>query len=241
MFEPKYHMSVTDNILFAKRNIVDMIWRSARLEGFGITFPETYTIYEQGKLRQADMDAVLCVINLKRAWQRVFTEIGHPVTLDTIIALNAEVARDIALKVGQLRDGDVSGTTYRPLIPEPASAEADLRKLLAIESPVERALETFAWCCKAQLFYDGNTRTAMLAANQILIGAGMGCLSVGTNQILDFSERLHDYYEYDDKASLVQWLYDNAVDGVTTVPASGSSSGSVTVTSQPSRWPRVSR
>ena len=42
--ENKYNMSVEDNIFLAKRNIVDYIWKSARLEGINVTFPDTEAI-----------------------------------------------------------------------------------------------------------------------------------------------------------------------------------------------------
>ncbi len=44
MFEKKYNMSVEDNILYAKRNIVDSIYSESRLAGITVTFPDTYEI-----------------------------------------------------------------------------------------------------------------------------------------------------------------------------------------------------
>lgn len=45
-YKPKFHMTVEQNIFVAKRNIVDYIWKSARLEGINVTFPQTYAIIE---------------------------------------------------------------------------------------------------------------------------------------------------------------------------------------------------
>jgi len=42
--EPKFHMTVEQNIFVAKRNIVDYIWKSARLEGLAVTYPDTEAI-----------------------------------------------------------------------------------------------------------------------------------------------------------------------------------------------------
>ena len=33
MLKDKYYMSTEENVLYAKRNIVDSIWKSANLEG----------------------------------------------------------------------------------------------------------------------------------------------------------------------------------------------------------------
>ena len=41
----KYHMTREENIFVAKRNIVDYIWKSARLEGLAVTYPDTEAIY----------------------------------------------------------------------------------------------------------------------------------------------------------------------------------------------------
>lgn len=35
--EAKYHMTQEENIFVAKRNIIDYIWKSARLEGLAVT------------------------------------------------------------------------------------------------------------------------------------------------------------------------------------------------------------
>ena len=37
-------MSVEDNILYAKRNIVDSVYSESRLAGIIVTFPDTYEI-----------------------------------------------------------------------------------------------------------------------------------------------------------------------------------------------------
>ncbi len=41
----KYNMTQEENIFLAKRNIVDYIWKSANLEGIGITYPDTQAVY----------------------------------------------------------------------------------------------------------------------------------------------------------------------------------------------------
>lgn len=37
----KYNMTQEQNIFLAKRNIADYIWKSANLEGIGVTYPDT--------------------------------------------------------------------------------------------------------------------------------------------------------------------------------------------------------
>ena len=44
--EDKFKMTREQNIFLAKRNVVDYIYKSARLEGINITFPETQAIFD---------------------------------------------------------------------------------------------------------------------------------------------------------------------------------------------------
>jgi len=101
----KYNMSVSDNIFVAKRNIVDYIYKSARLEGLNITFPETYAIYEKAKIKDVDMDTILVINNLKHGWKVILDAINTTThtNLDLICTIHKEVARDEALVWGKLK------------------------------------------------------------------------------------------------------------------------------------------
>ena len=124
--ENKFRLTVEENIFVAKRNIVDYIWKSARLEGINVTFPQTYAIVEKAKVTGVDVGDILKITNLKHAWQTVFDTINEPLTLDDICRIHADVARDETLMWSKLRTGTVyiSGTEYVPPIPTKESANA---------------------------------------------------------------------------------------------------------------------
>lgn len=42
--ESKFSMTREENIFVAKRNMIDYIWKSAKLEGLGVTYPDTEAI-----------------------------------------------------------------------------------------------------------------------------------------------------------------------------------------------------
>jgi Fic family protein len=215
-FKAKFNMTKEQNTLLAKRNIIDCIWKEANLEGFNITFPDTQAIYEMAKISSVEVDAVTCVLNLKHAWQYVFDNLDKPLTLDYLKGLHKEVAYRIALEAGELRNGTVSiggCEIYQPPIPQQDNIVVCLDKINAISNPTEKALELFAWLCKDQLFWDGNKRTAQLAANKVLIENGAGLLSVSLNDLQEFGYKLHDFYEYDHKQELFEFLYDVALSG----------------------------
>ena len=54
----------------------------------------------------------------------------------------------------------------------------------------------------------------MLAANQIMLKAGSGILSVPVEEQDRFTEMLVKYYETSDMTELKQFVYDICVDGV---------------------------
>ncbi len=214
--DAKYNMTVEENIFVAKRNIVDYIWKSARLEGINVTFPQTYAIIEKARVTGVDVDDILKITNLKRAWQIVFDNIEAPLTLDLICKIHGEVARDEALKWGELRTGRVyiSGTEYIPPIPDKCNVEKELLRLNEIEHPTERAIETMFWGMKSQLFWDGNKRVSMLAANKIMIENGCGIISIPNDQLEKFNDVLCDFYSNNTLSEAKKFVYDSCIDGI---------------------------
>ena len=67
---------------------------------------------------------------------------------------------------------------------------------------------------RTQPFYDGNKRTAMMAANQIMIQNGKGIISVSIEHQITFREMLINFYETNDMSKIKKFLYDNCIDGI---------------------------
>lgn len=65
--QDKFQMTEAQNVFVARRNIVDTIWKSARLEGLAVTFPETDAVFN-GLPVTMKLNDVLTINNLKRAW-----------------------------------------------------------------------------------------------------------------------------------------------------------------------------
>lgn len=60
---PGQHMSIEDNIFYAKRNIVDSIWKEANIEGIDITFPATKAVFEGAKIANLTQDQTTVINN----------------------------------------------------------------------------------------------------------------------------------------------------------------------------------
>ena len=78
----------------------------------------------------------------------------------------------------------------------------------------EKALETFVWGARGQLFWDGNKRTSLTIANKILVSEGAGILTITDKYMQSFNTLLLEYYNTGDAKKLKQFLYDNAIQGL---------------------------
>lgn len=204
-----------DNIFYAKRNLVDSIWKEARIEGIGITFPQTQEIVEGRSVAGLSIDDVMVVNNLKHAWQYVFETLDEPLTLEWVRGLNLKIGEGGVVRyAGDLRTGTVTmgGTAWIPPMPDARKLSAAIDGLAQIEDATDRALSALALISRAQMFNDGNKRTAQLAANKILIGSGAGILAIPEEHKMGFLERLVSFYETDDPAELKSFLRDTCLD-----------------------------
>lgn len=216
--EDKYNLSLKENIFLAKKVLVSSIYHSARLEGCNITFPDTQTILDGVSVGNLKMQDVEVILNLRDAWKFVLDNIEKPLNLDFICKVNSFVSRNESLDWGVLRYGSVgiSGTSYKPRIPE---ADETLIKITSIltsnKSITEKAIELFLWSCRSQLFWDGNKRTSIIAANKLLISKGKGILMIEDKYLKEFNKKLTKFYDTNDCSIIDKFLYDNCIQGMT--------------------------
>jgi len=101
--ENKYNMTLEQNIFLAKRNLVDNIYASARMEGLNVTFPQTKTILDGVNVPNLKLDEIQCILNLRDAWNFVINHIQDKFDLDFICKVNEHVSRNESLEWGKLR------------------------------------------------------------------------------------------------------------------------------------------
>ena len=65
-----------------------------------------------------------------------------------------------------------------------------------------------------QLFWDGNKRTALCAANKILLSSGNGMITIKDNVMYEFNELLCRMYNTGDKEELKKFIYEKAIFGL---------------------------
>ena len=87
--------------------------------------------------------------------------------------------------------------------------------ILSDTTATEKALEVFAWGTRGQFFWDGNKRTSMTLANKILIDAGTGMFTITDKHMERFNDLLLDYYHAGASEEMKEYLYENAIQGMT--------------------------
>lgn len=217
MYEKKYDMSREENVFWAKRNLVDYIWKSANLEGIAVTFPETQTIYEGVSVQGKSIDDINSIVQMKHGWQYLLATLDEDLTLEYIKKLHLELGKMTVINAGSLRLDEVriSGSSYVPPLPEENTVRAALSEIDHADTGwTEKALDYMLYLVKNQLFYDGNKRIAMMIANKVLINHGCGILSVPQEHLEQFFTLLVSYYEDESRKEILKhFLYEKCLDG----------------------------
>lgn len=207
-------LSLEDNIFLAKRNLVDSIWKEARLEGIAVTYPQTADVLEGRVVADLSLEQNLALNNLKQAWRYVLDE-PHAIDFDALQHLNLLIGQGGVVRyAGELRDGlvRIGGTDFVPAVPDEGQVRSEFARILSIEEPLMRALLVFAWMCRSQLFRDGNKRTAQLVANDILVHAGEGVLAVPIEAQGEFFGLLVAFYESNVPDELISFMREKCIE-----------------------------
>lgn len=216
----KFNLTREQNVFVAKRNIVDYIWKSANLEGIGVTYPETQVIYDGGVVNGLTVNNIITINNLKYSWQFILENEGIEYDFKALCHLHKLTCDKLILdgNLGRLRTTPVSigGTSWKPQFPVESQIKEELEQLLnqPEKSKTEIAIEVMLWIMRRQMFIDGNKRVGMLFANKIMIDNGCGIITIAQENQQTFFEKLINYYESGDNTDLKQWVYETSIDGI---------------------------
>lgn len=218
--ENKYNLTREQNVFIAKRNIVDYIWKSANLEGIGVTYTETQAIYDGGIVNGLTVDNIIAINNLKYAWEFILENKDIKSDYNTLCYIHKLTVDKLVLEqnLGKLRTTSVNigGTTWKPDFPIESKIKEELEELLSEQdkTTTEIAIEVMLYIMRRQMFIDGNKRVAMLFANKIMIDNGNGIISIAQDKQAEFYEKLIKYYESGIMDNLKIWIYENCIDGI---------------------------
>lgn len=202
------------NIDLARRNMVDSIYKQAKLEGVATTYSDTETIINGGKVNDMTAKDISKVVNLKHAWEFILGEgvITFPTNYVILSQINAIVEEGFSYTAGKIRSVPVliGGSTYIPPLPYEIQVKEDLNILLSKEVSYEVAIELLLYVMKKQLFLDGNKRTAVIFANHYLISKGLGLIVIPSELVEEFKKHLINYYENKNE-DIKEFLYNKCL------------------------------
>ena len=202
---------VEQNIDFAKRHLVDTIYKQAILEGVATTFADTESIIEGGKVNNMTSEDVLKIINLKHAWEFILNK--NVILSDTNFALLCEINKIVEqgfyYTAGKIRNVPVTigGTTWKPDFPIESKIKEELEEILKRNlDDVDTAIELLLYTMKKQIFIDGNKRTSVIYSNHYLISRGKGIIVIPAELTDEFKDLLILYYEGRDEKEIKRFI-----------------------------------
>lgn len=212
--EKQVDEKVMINIDYAKRNLVDSIYKQAVLEGVTAAYADTETIIEGGKVNNMSSEDVLKVLNLKHAWDFILNRevVASPSNFALLSDINRFVLEGFYYNAGKVRSVPVNigGTDWKPEIPIETIVKERLSSLLESSMSFEDiAIESLLYVMKSQIFIDGNKRTALIFANHVLISHGIGLIVISDKLIAEYKRLLIMYYEGTDKKSIKDFIKQN--------------------------------
>lgn len=199
------------NIDFAKRHLVDTIYKQAILEGVATTFADTENIIEGGKINNMSSEDVLKIINLKHAWEFILNKyiILSDTNFPLLCEINKFVQEGFYYSAGKIRTVPVSigGTKWAPEFPIESVIKEELEDIFKKKiSTIDTAVELLLYIMKKQIFIDGNKRTSIIFANHYLISKGKGIIVIPAELTDEYKDLLINYYEGKDKTKIKKFL-----------------------------------
>lgn len=210
-------MTQEDNIFFAKRKLVDNIYKSANLEGIAVTFADTIDFLNNVNNGKLSVDEMFKMKGLKDAWEFVLDSINDELTIDYIKKVHFQICKGQNIyPLGDFRNTGVgiTGTSWRPKLPSECNYELELEELMNNSNDLDRTINLFLFIQRSQMFRDGNKRVANLVANKEMIKNGLGILAIPVELIGQYETLLIEYYETNDNKRIKKFIIDNCLDKV---------------------------
>ncbi len=209
--EAELNPKVEINIDFAKRHLVDTIYKQAILEGVATTFADTESIIEGGKVNNMTSEDIMKIVNLKHAWEFILNKnvILSETNFGLLCQINKFVEEGFYYSAGKIRSVPVTigGTNWAPSLPIESIIKEELEDILKKDiNDVDKAIELLLYVMKKQIFIDGNKRTAIIFINHYLISKGKGIIVIPAELTEEFKKILIQYYEGKDEKKIKEFI-----------------------------------
>jgi prophage maintenance system killer protein len=187
-------------------DLAALIWSCARIE------MPTVTLDDVNRALRADAAGghdILIIRNVAAAWTFLLADDADPaVDWAHISEYNRLLTAGLTREPGAMRRFPVgmTGTGWTPAMPTLDDARAAIASATAPGDARERAIRLFLTVCRGQWFEDGNKRTAIMAANHVMVRSGAGLFMIPDGADPAFRASLVRYYESGDGDAIGRWL-----------------------------------
>lgn len=212
-------MSADQNRRLAKQNLTRLVYTNSRFEGLTTTLPQTQTIIDGLGVDGVSIDDINTIVQLKRGWQYIIND-SSPFTFDKMKSINRIVALYDALDPGAIRTGEskvvlTSDDTYTPPIPNETQERKYFDNLInQTISTTDKAITLMYHNMRNQIFWDGNKRSATLAANKLMMDGGAGLINIPLDKWGKWNDLISDYYRTGNMEEIKEWTYINGIQGI---------------------------
>lgn len=185
-----------------ERFIIELSWKSSKIEGNTYTLLDTEVLLREGlKSNKNTESETQMILNHKKAFDYIYETVNQwsELTLVKIDDVHHLLTRDLGITRSlRKKPVGITGTNYRPLDNEYQIKEM-LEKLCAKvnkrKNVFEKALLLVLGISYIQPFEDGNKRTARLVGNAALLAGKLAPLSYRTVDEKKYREAALIFYE----------------------------------------------
>lgn len=185
-----------------ERFIIELSWKSAKIEGSTYTLLETEVLVkEQREAVGKQKSEAIMILNHKKAFEEILKNPGRFRKLDfsDVSQLHNLLVSGLGIGTGIRKQAvGITGTVYRPLDNEFQIREAfekTFETVNRIKNPFEKALIVHFMFPYIQPYADGNKRTARMLTNAVLMAYDLYPLSYRSADEDEFKKALILFYE----------------------------------------------
>lgn len=208
-------------LLFAKKQLPELVCDAVNLEGVNFTLPEIQTLLDGVTVGGYSLQDETIALNQISAWRSLLERVydgKFSFSEGFVCELHGILAWKEALTWGVFRNGGViiAGTDYLP--PSMDKLPVYWRRLAEkhqsvlhqsktdIEKTYRHAISIFLQMARIQFFHDANKRLGRLMMNGVLLTNGLPAINLPAKKQLEFNELMLNFYSGDDERQMQAFM-----------------------------------
>ena len=201
------------SIFLLEQELPELVADSTNLEGCNYTIPEIQTLLQNITVGGKSLTDNTIAQNQCNAWKKLVLDLKKDqasISLDYLLQLHAEIAKEEALAWGEFRSSQVyiAGTEYTP--PTFDKIEKLIKQLFESLNNIadinKKATHLFLQIARIQPFFDGNKRTGRMMMNCLLITNGLTAINLPASRQLEFNTKMQQFYIDNNESEMHEFL-----------------------------------